>query len=1002
MSDEQHNQGMDRRRFLTVLGVTGGGAAILSGCSTEHIEKLVPYMVQSEDQVPGLPTYYASTCTECSAGCGLHVKTREGRAIKLEGNPDHPINKGKLCSLGQSALQGLYNPGRLKGPMARDASGALQPISWDEAIARLAAKISESGNRVAVISGAGRGTFSDLLAAWTAALGGRLVRYQAFDYEPLRAANRQVFGLDQLPAHDFAKAKYIVSFGAEFLEHWLAPLENQRGFAQSHGFHDGQMAKHVYLAPRMSLTGLNADEWHAINPGSEAVLALAMANVILSERTSSADVASLGSVVASHTPESAAQETGLTADTVRRLAREFVSAQPSLAVAGGIASQHRGAVEVCAAVNILNYVAGNVGETVLFGPDLDAADGYGVLRSLAQAMDSGAVGLLLVHDANPVYSVPKSTGFLAKMKKVGFKVSTSLYLDETSAECDLILPNHHALERWDDLRPRSGVFSLMQPVMEPVFNTMSTGDLLLKVSQKVGGALAKFNAASYEAYLKSAWESVGKQGGGKDFETFWLGALARGGVFTETGPRAPVRLTAGAAQASYRKVAFEGDGEFFFSPYPSVLHDGRGANRPWLLELPDPVTKITWHSWVELHPETARDLNVREGEVVRLTSPHGIIEAPAYLYPGIHPRMVAVPLGLGHSEYGQYAKGRGVNALDLIAPNAGDAFVPYQSTRVQVTRTGDYKKVAKTEGNPRQLGRGIAEATPLSEARQHGGAKSAGHGGGQGEHQINTPREVEAIEGFREGQLKKIELGPYSEQHPKWGMAIDLSKCTGCSACVTACYAENNIPTVGESEVLRGREMSWMRIERYWEGGEEPGEPLEARVIPMLCQHCANAPCEAVCPVYATYHTPDGLNGQVYNRCVGTRYCSNNCPYKVRYFNWYAYNQKAFPEPLNLQLNPDVTVRARGVMEKCTFCVQRIRFGQHQARLADRELADGEIVTACAQACPSDAIVFGDLNDPSSRVGRLATDLRNYHVLEDLNTRPAVTYLAKVVHRAEA
>jgi Fe-S-cluster-containing dehydrogenase component len=432
-----------------------------------------------------------------------------------------------------------------------------------------------------------------------------------------------------------------------------------------------------------------------------------------------------------------------------------------------------------------------------------------------------------------------------------------------------------------------------------------------------------------------------------------------------------------------------------------MLHDGRGANKPWLLENADPVTKITWHHWVEVGPETARKLDIRNGEILRLTSPHGAVEGPAYIHPGLHPEAVGMPLGFGHTEYGAFAQGRGANALDLLGAPVGD-FLPYVSTRVTLEKTGAWRKLASIEGVPRQLGRGIAEAMPLAAAKKGLTVKEAYLEEGHGEHEVNTEPELEALKGWSEEQYEATRKGGYAGDHPQWGMAIDLARCTGCQACVTACYAENNIPTVGEQEILKGREMTWIRIERYWEGGEEPGEPVSARFVPMLCQHCANAPCEPVCPVYAAYHTPDGLNGQVYNRCVGTRYCANNCPYKVRYFNWYKYNEIAWPEPLHLQLNPDVTVRARGVMEKCTFCIQRIRGAQNQARLEDRPVRDGEFTTACAQACPSDAIVFGDVKNPESRVAGIKRDPRGYHVLEEINVRPAITYLAKVLHSVEA
>jgi anaerobic selenocysteine-containing dehydrogenase/Fe-S-cluster-containing dehydrogenase component len=994
MAEEDTQQPtIDRRRFLTVLGASGAGA-VASGCSTDKVERLIPYLVQSEDQVPGVSTWYASSCTECPTGCGVHVRTREGRAVKLEGNPDHPVNQGKLCSRGQAALQGLYNPGRLKGPMARDGGGRLQEITWDDAIGRLSAKLSAAGTKVAAISGAGRGTFSDLLTDWMGALGGRVVRYQPFAYEALRAGNRQVFGQDQLAMYDFAKAKYIASFGADFLDTWPGSIEHQRGFAQSHGFAQKTVAKFVYLAPRRDLTGLNADEWHAIRPGSEAVLALAMANVLAGERGGDPGVRN---ALGAYTPDIAARETGLPAAKIQQLAHDFGAARPSLAVAGGVGSQHAGAAEVCAAVNLLNYVAGNIGETVLFGADPDGSDGPAALEELLSVVDGGGVEVLLVHDANPAYTLPRASNFAARLKKAGFKVSTSMYLDETAALCDLLLPQHHALERWDDLRPRAGVYNLMQPVMEPVFNTLPAGEVLLRTAKKVGGALARFNVPSYLAYLQTRWQALATSQGAGDFTGFWHDAVQRGGVFGAPAASSSVGIGPGASQVKYTRPAFEGNGEFIFLPYPhALLYDGRGANKPWLLENADPVTKITWHSWVEVHPETARKLDVRDGEIVRVTSPHGSIEAPVFVYAGVRPDVVAMPLGFGHTEYGSYARGRGVNALDLLgAPKT--AFLPYLSTKVSLMKTGGFKKLASIAGNPRQLGRGITEAISLDAAQKGLTIEQAYLAEGHGEHEVNTERELEALKGWSEGQAAATRYGDYAAGTPRWGMAIDLAKCTGCQACVTACYAENNIPTVGEGEILKGREMTWIRIERYWEDDPTKEDSANARFIPMLCQQCGNAPCEPVCPVYAAYHTADGLNGQVYNRCVGTRYCANNCPYKVRYFNWYKYNEMSWPEPLHLQLNPDVTVRARGVMEKCTFCIQRIRGAQNNARLENRAIRDGEFTTACAQACPSDAIVFGNLKDPGSRVSQVHQENRGYRVLEELNTRSSITYLAKVV-----
>ncbi len=984
MGDDAQS-GVDRRQFLKVLGVTGAGAAALGGCSTDRVAKLVPYMVQSEDQVPGVPTYYASTCTECSTGCGLVVKTREGRPIKLEGNPEHPINAGALCSRGQAGLQGLYNPDRIATPMARNAAGGFDAITWDDAIARLAAKVPGAQGRLAVINGYGASTFSTLLNQWTTVVGGRAVRYEPFAREAERLAAELTWGRSDLPSYDFAAARYIVSFGADFLETWGATVEHQRGFASSHGFADGQMAKHVFVGPRMSLTAANADHWVSVPAGSETLVALAMAS-------------HLGSTATTHTPDSVGAATGIDSATIRTMAEEFRSMSPSLAVAGGVAAQHRGAIQLCHAVNVLNEAAGNIGRTVTFTAAPALSDGYSAAQALFADMASGNVAMVIIHESNPLFTMPKSGKFAEAFAKVPFKVSTAQVMDETAAACDLLLPNLHALERWDDLQPRDGIVGLMQPTTQPVFAAMHTGDVLLATARKVGGALgAAFTAATFEDHLKAAW--------GNDPDA-WREALAVGGKFRGALPDADASTATAAVPAPAATVdvvvgvpTFDGDGEFVFLPYPSSMYyDGRGANKPWLLENPDPMTKITWQSWVELHPDTAHRLDVREGEIVELTSPHGSLRAQVYVFPGIRPDTVAMPIGLGHTEYGRYAKDRGTNALDIVGAANGQGFLPYVATRVSISKTGDYHKVAKTEGTPRQLGRGIIEAMAFTHAAAGMTPEEAYKAGGHSTHEINPPREVEAIDGWYEGQVERWKIGEYGIEHAKWGMAIDLSRCTGCSACVTACYAENNIPTVGEEQIFKGREMSWMRIERYWEGGDD-GEPIEARFIPMLCQHCDNAPCEPVCPVYAAYHTPDGLNGQVYNRCVGTRYCSNNCPYKVRYFNWLKYNEKAWPSPLNLQLNPEVTTRARGVMEKCTFCVQRIRGEQARSRLEDRPLKDGDIMPACAQACPSKAIAFGNVRDPAAAVVGWKRDPRGYRVLEDTNVRSSVTYLARVIHR---
>jgi anaerobic selenocysteine-containing dehydrogenase/Fe-S-cluster-containing dehydrogenase component len=990
--------GINRRRFLKVLGVTGGGVAALSGCGIgpEPTQQFVPYLVPPEDQIPGLPTWYAGTCRECAAGCGVHVKVREGRAIKIEGNPESPINRGRLCARGQAALQGLYNPDRVTGPLQRTAAGVLEPTTWDQAIATLQGKVAQfRGQGIVVVTGLESGSFGELVDEWAGQAGARHVTYEPFAFEALRDGNRRTFGESSLPWYDFASAKHIVSFGADFMESWLSPVGFQTAFTQAHSFganRDASMARFVYVGPRLPQTGLPADEWVSVSPGDEGPLALAMAHVIVNRRL--APVPADAARLTLPSPQQVGPAIGMDPAVIERLATEFARSGAPLAVAGGIGAQDAAGADAVVAVNILNYVAGAIGKTVRFGAELAPGTGgtYRDMVDLTSEMHAGKVGVLLVHGANPVHSL--GGGFAQAWGKVGYKVAFSSYLDETAAGADLVLPDLHPLEQWNDSRPRAGIHALQQPAMMPVFDgTKHTGDVLLRLMGQSG---------SFKEYLQEKWRTLYQRlGRGATFESWWETALQHGGIYEEFTTRvvrlvASLRSPAGASPASDDSKT-----TVVVFPHPA-LHDGRGANKPWLQELPDPVSKITWHAWVEVHPETAGAWSLADGDVLLVKSGFGAVRAPVWITPSIRPGVLAVPTGQGHKAYGRYARDRSFNAFELLPsePNAygGRTF----TVAVTVQRTGEHRTLASTAGDPRTLGTGddIVKVLPLARAQ----ALTAG------QHPFAEPETPayadRALEGWAEAQHEKAMLGNYAGEHPRWAMAIDLAKCTGCSACVTACYAENNLATVGEDLVARHRQMSWMRIERYWRGGADD-EPVRGVVTPMLCQQCEQAPCEPVCPVFAAYHTPDGLNGQVYNRCVGTRYCSNNCPYKVRYFNWLNYAEpggrwEAWPEPLDWQLNPDVTVREKGVMEKCTFCVQRIRFAQNEARLGDRQVRDGEIVPACAQTCPSEAIVFGDLHDPESQVSKLAQQPRGYHVLEGLNTKPGITYLARVVHAAEA
>ncbi len=1046
--------GVKRREFLKILGA-GAAATATVGCGTPHVKNLIPYLDSPDETVPGVSTYYASTCRECAAGCGVLIETRDGRIIKLEGNPAHPLNRGALCARGQAAPQGLYNPDRYRQPMMRKG-GRLEPVTWDAALAAFGQQLSQlapARGRGAGAPASGAvfinqhesGSFPGFLDTWLAALG--IPAHLSYDAELPSAnlvANREAFGV-AWPALDFPAARLIVSLGADFLDGWGANVPQQLGWADARA-KLVDAPRFVYVGARRSLTGLNADEWLAARPGTE----LEIANALLGALGHGT-----GTTLAQAAAASGVDEAALT-----RLAADLARSKPSLVLAGGSGVD---GLELARAVNAINQAAGNVGQTVKPAEPITSfehAATFADIRDLVDRMNRGAVPVLMVRGANPAFTSPKALGFAEAMGKVPFKVSFSSYPDETSELCDLVLPDHHGLESWGDAAPLKGVVTLQQPGMDPVFGlpqnpqvgTRATADVLLAVARANPALAPHFPWPDYRSWLISRFP-----GGATAFTTALTTA-----VVTGAAAPTPVSAPAGAAgaggggsaaprtTAAKPGVAIEQThGDFYLVVYPSpALGDGRGANKPWLQELPDPVNKTVWQTVIEIHPQTARSLGVEEGTHVRVETDQGAIEAPAFLFLGVRPDTVAIATGRGHTAYGRYAKDVGLNPLDLV-PTAEDraGTLARTVTRARVRKADAYSPLITTEGSARQHGRGIARAVTAADlaAGEGGGGRGAEprEGSGQGaEPEMPGDASHAFLPGLRApvandaegayGDPRSNDQGMYDPNHysgmakRRWAMTVDLARCTGCSACITACYAENNIPTVGAawqsakyrpnpagwgSNIVRNREMTWIRIERYFEGADHPDgrfDPtFETRFVPMLCQHCGNAPCEPVCPVYATYHSPDGLNVQVYNRCVGTRYCSNNCPYKVRYFNWFGWGepdrqQYAFPEPLNWQLNPDVTVRGKGVMEKCTFCVQRIREAEHRARLEQRELEPDEFTVSCAQACPSRAITFGDAADPYWTVAKQVGDRRGYHVFEELNTFTAVVYLKKVTHPAPA
>src|SRR5947209_7177062 len=580
--------------------------------------------------------------------------------------------------------------------------------------------------------------------------------------------------------------------------------------------------RQLFPTRRSSDFGMGADEWIAAQPGTEGVLALAMAHVILSERLAPAppDAARLRDGLATLAPEKVAPFIGIDAKEIRRLAREFAGSKGGLAVAGGVAAQYATGAQIVADVNLLNYVAGQIGKTVKFGPNqaLEGAGSFKAVTDLATDMSAGKVALLLVHGANPGHSLPAA--FSQALGKVGYKVSFSSYLDESAAASDLVLPDLHPLEQWNDSRPRAGIYALQQPVMQPVFtNAMHAGDVLLRVAGRPG---------TFNDYLQSRWKELHQRfGKGRDFSEFWTDALQHGGLYGEA-PSQPVRLGPGALETLAWAIGGNPAEQVTLIVFPSMaLHDGRGANKPWLQELPDPVSKITWHAWVEVHPATAARWGVANGDFLLLKSSYGAVKAPVWITPGVRPDVLAAATGQGHTAYGRYAKDRSGNAFELLSSTANGYGGRTFTVAVSVVKTGEHRRLATAEGDPRELGAHNVEVLPLGRARQ---LKSGEHAFEEHEAPAYTER---ALEDWAAAQRPKASLGNYAGEHPRWGLAIDLATCTGCSACVTACYAENNIATVGEELVVRRRLMSWLRVERYSTGGEH-GKPVGAVVTPML------------------------------------------------------------------------------------------------------------------------------------------------------------------------
>lgn len=948
---------LNRREFIKLAGILAGTTAGVSCASEKRV--FLPYIVPPEKEiVPGELVYYSTTCTRCSANCGINARVVEkiyrNRRIyvpvKLEGNPLHPVNKGALCLRGQASISTLYAYGRklkedlfdrlykfitgegtqgfetgnerLLTPLAKSKDNTFVKISWEDALRMIKEKYEESrnsGHKNYLLSSHTSGTISELIETFCNNLNiVRLPEFISYSHATLREANRRLFNNKSIPFYRIEDADLLITLGADVVETFVSPVNYSSQISRAKMRDDFRW---IHVEPHISITGISAHHRFVIRAGREKWLLLYF---LKNMRRKSAIVNRLPDI----SIEKASEITGLTKDDILFILKLINSAQQPLIIAGGVSTENDGGLETAMLAGLLQFTSGNTGLL-----DFSLSENYGSVGSYSDLVEFSKLlerensGIVFIHDSDPLGNLAGAYNFKDGLKKAKFTVGFSEFMNKTMSECELVLPLSDPLESWGDAEPHAGLRCIIQPTTEPLFGTFSSGDLFLKIME----TLKNKPAGSYQEFLLRRWR---REGG----ESYIEKLLNEGYVQQRVEPRR-ITLNEGAIDELLRKLK-ESENS---SPVLVISGSLRGLynereDNPLLSEIPDPLSSVSYGEWVSVSLEDAEELHIKDGELVEIAIDSKSMSLPAKVQPGLNAGV--------YSLHREFLKSDFIN----LTPHGDIARVIYG---IKIRKTGSIIEIPILSGSQYQQGRGIVP--------EHNHTK---------QHKEETRHTL------------------YPEPHHKeyrWAMVIDLELCTGCSACVAACYVENNVPVVGKKLHLEGRELSWIRIETFFDG-EKP------YMIPMLCQQCDFAPCESVCPVYATYHNPEGLNAQVYNRCVGTRYCANNCPYKVRRFNWFNFRLEGFRA---LQYNPDVWVRPRGVMEKCTFCIQRIRRAEDKAKDEGRMVKDGEIIPACAQTCPSGAITFGNILDTKSKVHKLAHSERAYRVFEHLGIEPAVYYLKK-------
>ncbi len=1002
-SEENMSFQANRRDFLKVMGF-GMTAAALAACAEGPVKKAIPYVNKPDDIIPGVANWYASTSPQ---GNAILVKTREGRPIKLEGNPDSPLTRGGLFATDQATVLDMYDDERLRAPMRKgNLVGNFDEVDAD--ITKQLAEIKAKGGTVRVLthsllSPSTKQVIGDFMADFEDA---KHISYDALSTSALAKAHAIAFGKRAVPQYMFDQAMSIVSFGADFLGTWIAPAAFSSAYAVNRN-PDQPMSRHLQFESLMTNTGAKADLRFPLNPSQQGLAILNLYNKV---------AAKLGKGQIPGVPSYNVYMDGLdiaASDLVKNRGKALVISDSN-------------DVSIQTLVASLNQMLGNYGKTLSIAQPAYYQQGDDeAMVELAKELEQGRVDALFVYGANPVYASPFAAIFERALPKVDLTVSFATKPDETSELCRYVVPDHFFLESWGDAQQTATHYTLMQPTIYPIFRTRQAQDSFLKWSG---------SSEKYHDYLKRYWEQnmFPQQSEYSSFRVFWNEALRKGIFMTEAAASTEGESTtafvladsqisehADRVKRSSRKELPNGELEVVFYPKVAIL-DGSQANNPWLQELPDPITRVVWDNYVTVPVSMAKAQNLKNEDLVEVTLGDEKVLMPVYVQPGQAMQTIGLALGYGrkHGKVAQRANGKkkgdrqigGVNFFPMLAVDGGA--MQYSMRGASLSKTGEKYPMALTQ-----------TFNTLYDPEKADLLVGAGDYD-RSEAIIEETTMAEYTNGTYKKQVSKREAkkdhlvslwdshfeDPETARNIHWKMAIDMNKCTGCGACVVACQAENNIPVVGKEEVRTRREMHWMRIDRYYSG--ETDNP-DVAFQPMLCQHCDNAPCETVCPVLATIHSNEGLNQMTYNRCVGTRYCANNCPYKVRRFNWFNYWQDTekfsdfytHSELGKLVLNPDVTVRFRGVMEKCSFCVQRLQESKLRAKVNAKSTyakpEDGEVQVACQQSCPTGAIVFGDFNDPNSAVSKAYRESRSYAVLEEVKTLPSVQYQALVRNRDE-